>query len=94
MLRIDGRWWALFDGRRSAAENWQERTGLAVGDAPEHLAAVAGPVPAQRGAALRYASVIRERDGWRVYFEATAADGSNDLRTVYVPPLFSANQSE
>lgn len=94
VLEVDGSWWALFDGRRSAAENWFERCGLAVGKRPDRLAAVAGPVPERPGEALRYASVIRERGGWRAYFEATARDGSNALRAVYVPPLSSASQSE
>jgi hypothetical protein len=94
VVEVDGRWWALFDGRRSADENWRERTGLAVGDDPGRLAAVAGPVPERKGQALRYASVIGAADGWRAYFEATAPDGSHDLRTVYVPRPSSESQSE
>lgn len=81
----EGRWWALYDGRRSAEENWRERTGLAVGDTPDRLTAIAGPVPDEVGRALRYASVIDVDGGRRVYFEATGADGSHDLRTVFVP---------
>ena len=94
VLEQDGRWWALYDGRRSAEENWRERTGLAVGDRPDELAAIAGPVPPQFGVATRYASVIASPAGLRVYFEATAADGSHDLRTVYVPRPSSESQSE
>jgi hypothetical protein len=90
----NGRWWALYDGRRSAEENWQERSGLAMGDHPHELRSVAGPVPEEVGSATRYASVLRSGDGWRVYFEATAADGSHDLRTVYVPRPLIASQSE
>jgi hypothetical protein len=87
VVRTNGHWWALFDGRRSAAENWQERTGLAVGDRPDRLAVVAGPVPQQVGTALRYASVVELGDRWRIYFEASAPDGSHELRTVVVPRL-------
>jgi hypothetical protein len=94
VVQADRRWWALFDGRRSAAENWRERCGLAVGSRPEQLTAVAGPVPERPGTALRYASLVTVNGGWRAYFEATSAAGSNDLRTVYVPPPSSANQSE
>ena len=90
----DGRWWALYDGRRSAEENWRERTGLAVGDAPDALTAVAGPVPEQAGRALRYASVVEADGGLRVYVEATRPDGAHDLRTVYVPRPTSDSQSE
>lgn len=92
--RESGRWWAIYDGRRSAEENWRERSGLAVGDAPDRLTAVAGPLPAQAGTALRYASVITVPGGLRVYFEATGLDGSHDLRTVYVSRLEAKSQSE
>jgi len=94
VIELDGRWWALYDGRRSAEENWRERSGLAVGDQPYDLTAIDGPVPHEVGRAARYASVLSEEGGWRLYFEATAADGSHDLRTVYVPRPSSASQSE
>jgi hypothetical protein len=94
VVPYEGRWWALYDGRRSAEENWRERSGLAVGDSPGRLTAVAGPVPEQVGRALRYASVIDVDGGRRVYFEVTGADGSHDLRTVYVPRPSDASQSE
>jgi hypothetical protein len=92
--QVDGRWWALYDGRRNAEENWRERTGLAVGDRPDELAPVGGPVPEAAGRALRYATVVTVVGGQRAYFETTAADGSHDLRTVYVPRPSSASQSE
>jgi hypothetical protein len=91
---VDGAWWALYDGRRSAAENWRERSGLARGDRPDRFTAVAGPEPAEPGTALRYASVIDVPGGYRAYVEATAADGSHDLRTVYIPRPSAASQSE
>lgn len=94
-VRHDGQqWWALYDGRRSAEENWRERCGLAVGPRPDDLTAVGGPVPERVGTALRYASVVAIGGGLRVYFEATAADGSHDLRTVYVPRPSGDSQSE
>jgi len=89
-----GRWWALYDGRRSAEENWRERCGLAVADRPDRFTAIAGPVPAQAGPALRYACVVPAAGGHRVYFEATGFDGSHDLRTVYVPRPSGVSQSE
>lgn len=90
----DGKWWALYDGRASAQENWYERSGLAVGADPADLVAVAGPVPAQPGRALRYASVVELTGGYRVYFEVTNDAGAHDLRTVYVPRPVSDIQSE
>jgi hypothetical protein len=94
VLLADGRWWALYDARRSAEENWRERSGLAVSDRRDKFTAVAGPVPEQAGRALRYASVVDVEGGRRIYFEATGFDGSHDLRTVYVPRPSSESQSE
>lgn len=94
VVAAGGRWWALFDGRRSAEENWRERSGLAVGDRPDRFTVVAGPVPKTAGTALRYASVVQVADGYRIFFEASNEDGSHDLRTVYAPPPSAASQSE
>lgn len=80
----DGAWLATYDGRASAAENWFERTGFAVGATPDEFTAVAGPVD-RDGATLRYVTVAPLPTGLRVYFEAQRADGANDLRTVFVP---------
>lgn len=85
VLHRDGVWWALYDGRSSAAENWHERTGLARGDAPSSLSPVAGPVPAEPGRALRYASVVTTDRGHRVYVEAANEHGNHDLCMVDVP---------
>ena len=84
VVEIDGQWWALYDGRRTAAENWHERTGLALGSAPGQFTAVAGPVPTDAGRALRYACLVRTDGGQRAYFEAGRADGAHELRTVLV----------
>jgi hypothetical protein len=94
VLHSGGRWWALYDARRSAEENWRERSGLAVGDRPDRFTAIAGPVPERAGSALRYASVIEIDGCLRAYFEATGFDGSHDLRTVYVPRPSGESQSE
>lgn len=94
VVEFDGKWWALFDGRRSAEENWRERSGLAAGDRPDRFSAVAGPVPAAAGPALRYASVVARSPRWEIYFEASNADGAHDLRSVYVPSPTDDSQSE
>jgi hypothetical protein len=94
VLQWDGQWWAIYDARRTAGENWKERSGLAVGDGPDRLAGIAGPVPDRLGESVRYASVIAVDDGWRAYFEASAPDGSHDLRTVYIPRPCADSQSE
>jgi hypothetical protein len=83
VLEEDGRWFAFYDGRASAEENWFERTGVATGPAPGQFTASAGPTP--RGETLRYLSIAESPTGLRLYWEASRADGANELRTAYVP---------
>jgi hypothetical protein len=73
---------AYYDGRASAAENYEERTGIAYGPDPAMLAA-AGPVTGSLyGGGLRYLSIVPLGDGQeRLYYEMTRADGAHDLRT-------------
>jgi len=80
----DGKWIASYDGRASAAENWFERTGFAVGAGPDDFQPVAGPFW-RDGRTLRYVSIARVVSGLRLYYEAERADGANDLRTTFVP---------
>jgi hypothetical protein len=80
---------ATYDGRASAAENWEERTGVAVdgdsfgafrivGDGP----AAAAPEPARTGAGLRYLDVVAlPGGGYRLFYEVTRPDGAHELRT-------------
>jgi sucrose-6-phosphate hydrolase SacC (GH32 family) len=78
-----------YDGRASAGENWEERTGVARGarlpdggfgpltaeDRPP-----LGSPHAPNG--LRYLSIVALPEGGRrIYYEATRADGAHDLRS-------------
>jgi len=76
---------ACYDGRASAAENYEERTGIASGTDPAALTAVgAGPAVRSRYGAggLRYLEVLALPGGrHRLYYEMTRADGAHDLRT-------------
>jgi len=88
VLRDEGRWLAYYDGRASAEENTEERTGIAVGTDPGRLAAGPGPIavsPQGKGS-LRYVCALPLPDaGVRLYYETSRLDGAHDLRTEYVP---------
>lgn len=79
---------AFYDGRASAAENYEERTGVAVGTDPAALVATSAPGdgPAvsspYRGGGLRYMEFVDLPDGrTRLYYEMTQPDGSHALVT-------------
>jgi hypothetical protein len=84
---LDGdRSWALYDGRATAEENWEERTGLAVGDGNGGFVP-AGSSPLLQSPhapfGLRYADVVvLPQGGARWFYEATRPDGAHELRTV------------
>ncbi|GAB3652806.1 hypothetical protein GCM10027589_10560 [Actinocorallia lasiicapitis] len=76
---------AAYDGRASAAENYEERTGFAVGTEPQALTAV-GDEPwalsPHRGGGLRYLDALPlAAGGIRLYYELTRSDGAHELRT-------------
>jgi hypothetical protein len=74
--------YAYFDGRASAAENFEERTGLARWNGSQYVA-VAGPASSPfGGGALRYVSVIALPGGrQRLYYESETEYLSHELRT-------------
>jgi hypothetical protein len=76
---------AFYDGRASAAENYEERTGIAMGDGPVSLTAL-GEGPAAEspyaGRGLRYLDFVElPGGGHRLYYEMTRPDGAHELRT-------------
>jgi hypothetical protein len=74
----------LYDGRRDAAANWYETTGVARWDGSrlvpdDDVAPLSSPYS---DGALRYASAVRLEDGrTRFYLEAARPDGAHDLVT-------------
>jgi len=88
-VRVDGdEITVAYDGRATAAENWEERTGIARGKRlPDgsfgELTAAEGPVGSPHPPyGLRYLSLVTVPGGGeRIYYEATRPDGAHDLRT-------------
>jgi hypothetical protein len=75
----------FYDGRASATENCEERTGIACGTEPAALTATGSDPAAQSrhgGGGLRYLDVLALPGGrHRLYYELTRCDGAHELRT-------------
>lgn len=80
---------AFYDGRATAQQNCEERTGIAEGAEPGALAALGTRCVAEAGHAgygLRYLTVVDLGDGReRLYYELTNDRGSHDLVTELRP---------
>jgi hypothetical protein len=76
---------AFYDGRANAAENYEERTGVATGTGPTALVALGADPAAESpyaGRGLRYLDILVLPDGGRrLYYEMTRPDGAHELRT-------------
>jgi hypothetical protein len=73
---------AYFDGRASAAQNYEERTGIAKWNGSRYIP-TAGPASSPfGGGALRYVSAITLPDSrLRLYYESATRYDSHELRT-------------
>jgi hypothetical protein len=75
---------AAYDGRASAEQNFNERTGVAIGRTPGTLSSISdepcGQAPGAK--ALRYLDVAPLPGGaHRIYYEVALPDGSHEVRT-------------
>lgn len=78
---------AFYDGRASAAENYEERTGIAVGTMPDNFIAI-GDVPFAQSAqdrGLRYLDlVVLADESFKIYYEMAHKDNSHTLCAMQV----------
>ena len=85
---------ALYDGRATSEENWEERTGVAIAPVSRDFKGrvsvgrftARGDAPAAASphgeGALRYVSLVDlPGGGRRLYYEAACGSGSHDLRS-------------
>lgn len=82
-------WTALYDGSASVAENYEERTGIAVSLDLRRFERVtpAGPAITSPHASgcVRYVEALRLDDAVLYYYEYALPDGSHELRCSRVP---------
>jgi hypothetical protein len=76
-------YWTTYDGRASKEEDFSEQTGVArPGERGRFIAVGDTPV-----SDVRYLEILELPDGrCRLYYEASLADGSHELRTEIVAP--------
>jgi hypothetical protein len=77
-------WLAYYDGSASVAENYEERTGLAVSTELRYLERLSadGPllVSPHASGSLRYLDIVPVDDACFCYYEYARPDGSHELR--------------
>jgi hypothetical protein len=79
--------WALYDGRATAEENFEERAGWAVASRRDGVFEYAGgPIGSPHaGRGLRYIDAVALPDGGhRLFYESNRTDGAHELRTELV----------
>ncbi len=84
VIRVDNAFLGFYDGSGSAAENYEERTGLALSfDLVNwQRLTVREPwvVSPYASGSVRYVDVVSVDGEWWLYYEMTRADGAHELR--------------
>lgn len=76
--------WAFYDGRATAGENYEERSGWATRSAAgDSFEFAGGPIASPHAAGgLRYVDAVAlPGGGWRLFCESNRPDGAHELRT-------------
>ncbi len=88
VVRVEERLLAFYDGSASAAENYEERCGLAEGADLTSLHTTTKQEPAYTSpyatGSLRYVDVVEFNGNLHLFYEFARADGAHDLRTIVV----------
>lgn len=84
VVRHDGKFVAFYDGSASAAENYEERTGLAISDDLKTWRTLTPHEPAlmspNGSGSLRYIDAQETGRGLAVFYEFAREDGAHDMR--------------
>lgn len=88
VLRAGGEWLGLYDGIADIAQNYEERTGLAVSDDLRTWTRRTTDAPLLRSphasGSLRYTAALQVSQETLVYHEAARADGAHELRLAVI----------
>lgn len=85
-VRRNGKRYGFYDGSASSAENYEERTGLAVSSDLRQWQPLTTTAPLftspHRSGSLRYIDAQVEKDKVELFYEFARPDGAHDLRLV------------
>jgi hypothetical protein len=89
IARVGGAFVGLYDGAASAAEDTEERLGVAVSFDLQRWLRVSVDEPwlvsPHASGSLRYADALEHAGEWWIYYEYARADGSHELRLSRLP---------
>ena len=88
VLELDGRYLAFYDGSASEAENYEERTGIAVSTDLKSWTVRTPDAPCWTSPygsnSLRYIDAVKIGNEVKLFYEFARPDGAHDLRMISV----------